>query len=212
MMSCCFYKQSTHLFKDNLEQCPHHLNHTETKECCIDCYTQSLDFEESYLKIGHEFIKSIQNDPIINFDHKPTIFTGHSLGGVMATLFGIQYDKTVVTFQAPGEKHYIHHSGFYKYLNPHKLNNIYHYKHNSDSIINGNCGFTCNYAGYHINTHCHIGHICEYDSQTKLSLRESIWNHRLPYILKNILPLWETDFPICSFETNCTECEEWTYN
>ena len=211
MMSCCFYKQS-HIFNKDIQQyCLHTDNHTESNECCIDCYKQSLYFESNYIKYAQEFIQSIQDDPIIDFKNKPTIFTGHSLGGFIATILGILYDKTVVTFQAPGEKHYIYNTELAAHLTPQKLQKIYHLQHNSDSIINGHCGITCSYAGYHINTHCHIGNICEYDSKSKLNLAESIWNHRMPFILKNIIPLWEEDYPTCTTHTNCTECTDWIF-
>ena len=91
-------------------------------------------------------------------------------------------------------------------------NRIYHFGHNADPIFMGDCGGTCNILGYNIYTKCHIGNTCVYDSKDKLKMGESLWNHRIHYVIDNIISQWQNNMPECSKSNDCNDCEKWTYH
>lgn len=207
--SCCFYKQSN-LFEMcdvcdvvNNQICLGLLN---KKVCCKECYYRSLDFSLNYINIVKEIIKNAMG--IIDFEKSKIIFTGHSLGGFLASVSSILYNKQAITFETPGGKHYL------KLLNmtgSENIKNIYNYGHNADPIFNGNCGSTCSMFGYNINTKCHFGYKCLYDAKGKLGYTESILNHRIGYIIKNVIPKWGYELPECIIDNECVDCDDWEY-
>jgi len=198
-LSCCFYKQSG-LFKNTCD-IP-----TDTHVCSKSCYLKSLDLPLNYLntieQIGRNLEKAI--------DLSKTIFTGHSLGGFLATYLGIRYNRTTITFEAPGTKYYFDKIDLY-YNN---RTDIYHFGHTADPIFTGRCNLRsslCYIGGYVIRTRCHVGKVCTYDSKTKLNARESLWTHRMKYVINTVIPKWETDFPLCEAQIDCQDCAQWTF-
>lgn len=61
-------------------------------------------------------------------------------------------------------------------------------------------------------TKCHSGYTCTYNAKEKLGYTESILNHRIDSIIKNIIPHWENDFPECIQDITCSDCESRDYN
>lgn len=197
--SCCFYKQSS-LF-NSCDRC----EKLEKSECCSKCYRDTLDYEKNYINIVKKIIDNISLD--YDFDKSDVFFTGHSLGGMLASLASIMYNKTAVTFETPGDINYIRRSGFSETGS----NKIYHFGHNADPIYIGTCGSTCSMVGYNIDTKCHSGFTCLYDAKKKLGYTESIFNHRIEYIIKNLIPEWKNDLPECIKDIDCTDCDKWQY-
>jgi lipase ATG15 len=204
-LSCCFYRQSSiHKNMCNYINNSYHI-------CEKQCYTKSALFEMNYLNIAKKFVDSLINNNIID-NKKRLIFTGHSLGGVLATYLGIVYNKPVVTFESPGEKYYFDLIGLT--YTPEITKNIYHFGHTADTIFTGKCNSLnslCYLGGYIIRTKCHIGNVCSYDSVTKLGLSESLLNHRLDFTIKKVMPNWKDDPPICEPQIDCIDCDQWSF-
>lgn len=199
--SCCYYKESK-LFNNVCSD-----DSTSKRECNKSCYKESLDLDKNYIKMLPIIIENMKK--VIDFDKSNVYFTGHSLGGFLSVLLGLQYDKQVITFDSPGGKHYLDLIGV-NYNT--KDNRIYHFGHNADSIMHGHCGNLCWAMGYNVETRCRTGNSCIYDSKTKLGLSDSVRTHQLSYLIKNILPNWESDFPECHYHEECEEnCKEWVY-
>jgi len=196
--SCCYYKQSGLFEKCNICE----TKSENEKMCCKTCYQNSLNDKRNYINELHQIINIIKE--IVDFDNSNIYFTGHSLGGMLASIASILYDKPAISFETPGDYHYL--KMVYNITN---LTKIYHFGHNGDPLFIGNCGNLCSFLGYHVNTKCHSGYTCLYDSKNKLGLGESLLNHRIEYITKHIVPNWENDMPECVQNHNCTECEEW---
>ena len=196
--SCCFYKQSK-LFED-CGKCDTNIK----SECCKECYKDSLEYSKSYINMVKNIVEKIKET--VDFDTNNVYFTGHSLGGMLASVASVIYDKPAVTFETPGDLHYLILSGIGI------SDKVYHFGHNGDPLFLGNCGTTCSIVGYYIDTKCHSGFTCSYDAKGKLGYTESILNHRIEYIIKHVIPNWESDFPECIVDSNCVECESWNYN
>ncbi|NDC95445.1 hypothetical protein EB118_15325 [bacterium] len=162
---------------------------------CKNCYKKSLNFEINYIKLLHTIVKNYMHN-----NKKPVIFTGHSLGGGLAAILANMYNKIAVSFQSPGDAHYIEMTDL-----PKNDQHVYHFGHDADPIFTGNCGSTCSLFGYNIETKSHTGKTCNYPAQQKLGIRESIWNHKIQYIINNIIVHWDTDMPTCS-RVECQDC------
>ena len=185
---CCFYKESS-LFKNYCQD-----DITDKNQCSKQCYKDSTNIDLNYIKLFENIINNVKK--IIDFDN--------------STMFGIIYDKQVITFNGPGGKHYLDLIGFdYK----EKDSRVYHFGHTADSIMHGHCGNLCWSFGYNVETKCHIGNSCIYDSKAKLGISDSIRTHQMSYIINNILPHWKDDFPQCIYKETCEDsnCNNWTY-
>lgn len=202
LFSCCYYKESQ-LFNKTCELFP-----TKNNECNKSCFNHNLinQYPNYYFKIGKIIVENIKK--LIPFDNSKIFFIGHSLGGIIATYLGIYFNKIVLSYLSPGEKH------FFDLVNIKNNNdNVYHFTHNADLISNGKCGNYCWSFGYNIYTKCHTGFECIFDAKKKLNISESLQSHKLDYFIKYILPYWENDLPICIKNTNCTEfnCKKWNF-
>jgi lipase ATG15 len=208
--SCCYYKQSN-LFEHCDDNCQDNYNnyindynnYINDYKCCLKCYNNSKNLDLNYLNIGSEIINNLQKT--VNFNEE-IIFTGHSLGGAVASLLAVKYHKVGVGFQSPGDKHYANMINM-----DYKNSRIYHFGHDADPIFMGDCGSTCNLLGYNIYTKCHIGKSCIYNAKDKLNIGESLWNHRINFVINNIISQWQNDMPECLTINDCNDCENWKY-
>jgi lipase ATG15 len=191
--SCCYYKNS--LF----ETCDKCNKGTRTDDCCVDCYKDTLDFELNYLNISIGIIENLKGE--MDIQNANVIFTGHSLGGAIASYLGLYYDKPAVGFQSPGDLNYAS-----RVLDKTFTDDIYHFGHDADPLFLGDCGKLCSSFGYQIDTKCHVGNTCMYKAKEKLNYTESILNHRIDYIIKHVIPHWQDPdhFPECKME----QCED----
>lgn len=210
LFSCCFYKE-TNLFRDRCVS-----DRTLGKTCSESCYKDSMSWDTNYLSIARSIIETLKASDIIDFQDSQVIFTGHSLGGVVASYLGLTYDKLTVTFEAPGDHHYFQRAGILR-SSSFNANKIYHFGHDADPIFKGTChGKTswCYLGGYIMKTKCHIGWTCEYPVQKVLGIRESIFTHRLGYVIQNVLKRdeWNKTLPPCYQKRECRDCEQWSWN
>ena len=198
--SCCFYKHNN-IFSE-CKDCDG--TSQEPLSCCKSCYKTSTMYELNYMNIADTIIQNVRQH--VDFDNSIVIFTGHSLGGTLASMMGLMYNKLTVAFQSPGDKHYIDLIG----LGDRNSDHIYHFGHDADPLFVGNCGKTCSGLGYYVDAKCHVGNTCLFKAKEKLGYTESILNHRIDYVMKHIIPNWQSDFPEC-VKQDCTDCEDWVY-
>lgn len=199
--SCCYYKQIKNFNCYSDKDC------NVNNNCKKSCYKESLDDIDNYYNIAKNIINTWLNN-----NNKFFIFTGHSLGGTLASMMGLTYNTYAIAFESPGDKNYIDLIGL-KY-NKTQIEKIYHYGHDADIIFTGKCNGTfslCNIGGYKIETKCHIGNVCMYDVIDKLNIKESIYTHKMDYIIKNIITQWNNTLPVCKIDEECVDCKDWNY-
>lgn len=213
--SCCFYKQSSlfnkiePLIQENCWE-----SDFKNKTCKKKCFNVMKNYELNYIDITNSIIENIKSNIEYNvdFNNHEILFTGHSLGGTLAAIMGAIHNKPAISFESPGVENFLQNSNFLE--NKINYDNIYNFGHNADIIFTGKCNgrFSfCYIGGYNIDTKCHIGKVCEFDSINKLNISESIFTHKLDYVIKNIIPYWENDFPTCEIKNDCIDCDDWTY-
>ena len=225
--SCCYYQQSNLFDKQDCEctatsnpdpnKCPNvYVNGGQLqrvfsgqRSCYQECYRNSTNYPLNYYRTAEIVMERASQIVDMN---KVVILSGHSLGGTLATMMGIKYDKQVVTFEAPGEAHYLKLAG----IIPQSFvtDKIYHFGHTADIIFTGRCrgAFSwCYLGGYIMETKCHVGHVCSYDSRKELGISESIYTHRIRYVIENIMNHWNDTLPECIQEPECQDCTEWFY-
>ena len=97
--SCCYYKESK-LFNNYCID-----NSTSKYDCKTSCYENSNSIDKNYITMLPIIMENIKK--VIDFDNSNVYFTGHSLGGFLSVVLGLQYDKQVIAFDSPGGKHYL---------------------------------------------------------------------------------------------------------
>ncbi len=201
--SCCFHKETT-------IGCDVEDNPLLANICSSKCYKESLNFPDNYISKTIGIIEQLHK--VIDFSNSLVAFTGHSLGGALATFMGIEYSKQVITFQAPGELHYLQLAkNVYRTDYP----NVYHFGHDADVIFTGKCnGWTswCYWGGYIMKTKCHVGKVCMYNVVEKLGIKESIMTHTLQFVINQVITKWNNTLPACQYQSNCLDCAEWKFN
>lgn len=169
-------------------------------QCSQQCLQDSLeDYRHSY----YQQARQIYNQVRALYPNTTVWFTGHSLGGAIASLMGLTVGAPAIAYQAPGERMFASRLGFdlalqralaslpgdhiyrrgnlYSYRLP-----LYHFGNTADPIFNGKCNgpfSTCYYGGYAMETRCHLGNQCVYevDRSTDISY------HRIGTVIKDVL-------------------------
>jgi len=139
-------------------------NTCETK-CLRD---ESRTYKNSYYEQLKSIINSVEEKRKEGYE---VFFTGHSLGGALASLSGLSMMAPVMTFESPGEAQFAERLGLIeRSIENYKKNYnnlpIYHFGNNGDPIYLGKCtGITsaCYYSGFAMETKCHVGKLYMFD-------------------------------------------------
>ncbi|KAI9199604.1 Alpha/Beta hydrolase protein [Polychytrium aggregatum] len=159
MFSCCCAKVTPTWHP--VCECAHFSSHT----CSTTCLDVTIRYSESY----YRFAQLIYEEVWLRHPRAAIWFTGHSLGGSLASLMGITYNLPAIPFQAPGERLYASRLGL---LPTHGVEDfiaslpIYHIGNNGDPVFLGRCNgpaSSCYYGGYAMESKCHLGRECIYD-------------------------------------------------
>jgi lipase ATG15 len=149
---------------------------------------------------------------------------GHSLGGALASLVALTNNVPALAYESPGDLQYASRLGLLPRGSPDELDKflsqlpIYHFGNTGDPIFFGQCtGVTssCYWLDYAIESKCHVGKECIYDSKMKrkdVDIFASIQYHSIEYVIKNFIEP-NPDVPTCNYVPNClsTECPTWTF-
>ncbi|PVU93973.1 hypothetical protein BB561_002904 [Smittium simulii] len=185
-------------------------------KCSMTCLQKSLIGEDLYLYAAVKiFIETT-----IKYPDAYILLTGHSLGGSIASLLGLTFGIPAVAFEAPGEL-----LAAKRLLLPmpprFTMERLptWHIGHNTDPIYIGSCNGQssgCYYAGYAMESKCHLGKQCVYDTAKYLNWNVDIRHHRIVDLIYYVLEPWgkpnsKTKMPICQLEKNCKDCSDWNF-
>ncbi|KAG0206852.1 putative lipase atg15 [Mortierella sp. GBA30] len=140
--------------------------------------------------------------------------TGHSLGGGLSSLLGLTFGVPTVTFQMPGDR-----------LAAQRLHlpmppaiswddvPLFHFGHTADPVFQGVCNgptSTCYLTGFAMESKCHTGRTCVYDTVTEDKWKVDIRTHRMADAIEQVYKVKE-HVPECKAEEDCIDCELWQY-
>lgn len=145
---------------------------------------------------------------------------GHSLGGAVGSLLALTYGLPVVTFEAPGEALPAVRLGLptppgYR-VGSHQTRDFtggYHFGHTADPIFMGSCDTAnsfCTLGGYAMESVCHTGKTCTYDTVGDFGWRVGIGTHKILNVIKDVLTKYDKP-ALCEPRVNCTDCYSWKF-
>ncbi|EPB90311.1 hypothetical protein HMPREF1544_02836 [Mucor circinelloides 1006PhL] len=179
-------------------------------KCENSCLQNSIQKSELYYDNALNIIEDVQK----KYKNSTIWITGHSLGGAVASLVGLTYGIPTVTFEIPGDRlasSRLHlPSGSVAKNMP-----LWHFGHTADPIFVGVCtgpSSSCWYGGFAMESRCHTGKVCVWDTVKDNGWRVDIRSHRVRDVIENILKKPE-EFPLpnCAPEEDCEDCGLWEY-
>ncbi|KAL4903616.1 putative lipase atg15 [Aspergillus multicolor] len=146
--------------------------------------------------------------------------TGHSLGGAMASLLGLTFGLPVVTFEAVPEALPAARLGLPSppgndpaLPQARKFTGAYHFGHTADPVYMGTCNgvsSVCTWGGYAMESACHTGQMCVYDTVADKGWRVALGTHRIRAVISDVIEVYD-DVPNCAPEEECYDCELWKF-
>jgi lipase ATG15 len=184
--------------------------------CNQTCLIKALKNENRYYRAAIELYTNVTElypDSIV-------WLTGHSLGGAVSSLLGMTFGIPTVTFEAPGEALAASRLGLpappdsdAKRPATRKFTGTYHFGHTADPVFMGTCnGATaaCTLGGYAMESQCHAGLQCVYDTVSDLGWRVGIGNHKIHNVIDNVIRKYDKP-PECVPDNECVDCFNWRY-
>lgn len=187
---------------------------TGTYTCNNTCVSQALREENRYYQAARELFANVTE----LYPNSHVWLAGHSLGGAVSSFLGLTYGVPVVTFQAvpealaagrlglpvpPGAKpdapQSREHTG------------AFHFGHTADPIYIGTCNgatASCSFGGYALETACHTGRECVYDTVGDKGWRVGIGTHKIRAVIRDVIQKYDT-VPECKFTPECRDCGNW---
>ncbi|KAF2487820.1 Alpha/Beta hydrolase protein [Neohortaea acidophila] len=189
---------------------------TDTFTCNQTCLVKQLRRKSRYYLAAQELYHNVTE----RYPNSEIWLTGHSLGGVVSTLLGLTYGLPVVTFEAypdamaasrlglptpPG-----YHAGAHQSRTD---VGIHHFGHTADPVFVGQCHgpfSPCSLTGYALESACHTGKKCAYDTVNDLNWRSSVRWHSIIGVIKDVLMAYDTAAN-CTTHLDCVDCFAWKF-
>jgi lipase ATG15 len=189
---------------------------TSAFKCNSTCVVEALRNKNRYYYAAQE----IYRNTTLLYPNADFWLAGHSLGGSTASLVALTYGVPVVTFEAPGEAMPAKRLGLptppgYQ-IGSHQeraKTGGTHFGHTADPIFMGTCNTVatvCSIAGYSMQSRCHTGDTCIYDTVKDFGWRSSSSTHRILSVIKDVLEKYD-GVAKCKPMVNCTDCYNWQY-
>ncbi|KAI8371273.1 Alpha/Beta hydrolase protein [Choanephora cucurbitarum] len=179
-------------------------------QCESSCLQKKIQRSEFYYDSALNIIDDIQK----KYNASTLWITGHSLGGAVASMVGQTFGIPTVTFEIPGDR--LPSTRLHLPVGKGMDLPVWHFGHTADPIFIGVCtgpASSCWYGGYAMESRCHTGKVCIWDTVKDKNWRVDIRSHRVRDVIEGILSKPE-DFPMpkCVPETDCADCSLWQYH
>lgn len=145
---------------------------------------------------------------------------GHSLGGAVSSFLSLTFGHPAVTFEAVPEAMPASRLGLpvppghqIGSLQQRKMTGGFHFGHTADPIYMGQCNqatSVCTFGGYAMQSVCHTGMKCVYDTVKDFGWRVGIGTHKIVEVIRDVLEQYDTPAK-CEAYVDCTDCYTWKY-
>ncbi|KAH6624393.1 autophagy protein atg15 [Chaetomium sp. MPI-SDFR-AT-0129] len=187
---------------------------TGTYSCNNTCVTRALREENRYYQAARELYANVTEV----YPNSQVWIAGHSLGGAVSSFLGLTYGVPVVTFQAVPDALAAGRLGLPippgadpSAPQAREYTGAYHFGHTADPIYIGTCNgatASCSFGGYALETACHTGRECVYDTVGDKGWRVGIGTHKIRSVIRDVILKYDT-VPECKFTPECRDCGNW---
>ncbi|SPO04515.1 related to starvation induced protein PSI-7 [Cephalotrichum gorgonifer] len=187
---------------------------TGTYSCNTTCVREALYDEHRYYTAARELYANVTE----LYPDSNIWIVGHSLGGAVSSLLGLTYGVPVVTFEAVPEALPAGRLGLPvppgadpEVPQARALTGTYHFGHTADPVYVGTCnGATavCSFGGYAMESVCHTGYECTYDTVGDKGWRVGIGTHKIRSVIHDVIMKYDT-VPECKMTPECRDCANW---
>jgi len=187
---------------------------TGTYSCNNTCVRNALREENRYYQAARELYNNVTE----LYPNSNIWIAGHSLGGAVSSFLGLTYGVPVVTFEAVPEALAASRLGLpvpphgnAKFPQTREFTGAYHFGHTADPIFVGTCNgatASCSYGGYALETACHAGYECTYDTVADHGWRVGVGTHKIRSVINDVIKKYDT-VPECKYTPECRDCAPW---
>lgn len=187
-----------------------------TYGCNSTCLVKALKSKTRYYGASID----LYNNVTALYPDSNVWIVGHSLGGAVSSLLGLTFGLPVVTFEAPGDDLAakrlglpIPPSSLHHPPNRGKYTGARHFGHTADPVFMGTCNgatATCTLGGYAMESQCHTGLQCVYDTVGDLGWRVGIGYHKIHNVIDNVIRAYK-DVAKCVPDNECVDCFNWKF-
>ncbi|KAL4880446.1 putative lipase atg15 [Aspergillus karnatakaensis] len=208
--SCCCGQGGSYLWREvcDCQQSAFNAN--------LTCIIEAMNDENKYYRASLDLYSNVTE----LYPEANIWLTGHSLGGAMASLLGLTFGLPVITFEAVPEALPAARLGLPSppgqdpnLPQTRKNTGSYHFGHTADPVYMGTCNgvsSVCTWGGYAMESACHTGSMCVYDTVADKGWRVAIGTHRIKAVISDVLEVYD-DVPRCVPEEECYDCELWKF-
>ena len=182
----------------------------------LTCITEAMNDENRYYRASMDLYSNVTEI----YPDANVWLVGHSLGGAMSSLLGLTFGLPVVSFEGipdalPAARLGLPSPPAHDPKFPQKRQHTgsYHFGHTADPIYTGTCngvGATCTWGGYALESACHTGEMCVYDTVKDKGWRVAIGTHRIESVITDVVEIYD-EVPPCVTEEECYDCELWKF-
>ncbi|KAL5359854.1 putative lipase atg15 [Aspergillus floccosus] len=182
----------------------------------LTCIIEAMNDENRYYRAALDLYSNVTEI----YPDANVWLTGHSLGGAMTSLLGLTYGLPAVTFEAVPEALPAARLGLPsppghdpRLPQSRRYTGAYHFGHTADPIYMGTCNgvsAVCTWGGYAMESACHTGQMCVYDTVDDKGWRVAIGTHRIKAVISDVIEVYD-DVPPCAPEEECYDCELWKF-
>lgn len=191
---------------------------SSTYTCNSTCLVKALKSKTRYYQASVDLYNNVTE----LYPDSNVWIVGHSLGGAVSSLLGLTFGLPVVTFEAPGDDLAARRLGLP--LPPRglqgpdppnrgKYTGARHFGHTADPVFMGTCNgatATCTIGGYAMESQCHTGLQCVYDTVNDLGWRVGIGYHKIHNVIDTVIKKYK-EVPKCEADSECRDCFNWKF-
>lgn len=182
----------------------------------LTCISEALRDENRYYRSALDLYSNVT----AIYPNSNVWVTGHSLGGALSGLLGLTFGVPAITFEAVPEALPAARLGLpsppgYDVGLPQtrRFTGAFHFGHTADPVFMGTCNginSICTWGGYAMESACHTGQLCTYDTVADKGWRVGIGTHKIKSVISDVIEKYD-DVPPCAPDEECVDCVLWKF-